>query len=151
MDKNTENGDGRSLRSLQWDYELDLNKKKEIVDTGDLEITSFSSQNSLCKMISGIKLKGAARPKRRNVIKNPFEIGRCKIWQRQRKVKSWKCKHIMMDSSLVSKTNHQEKKRDKGMAVREILDMADLIGLTYRKDKKQMVEDISKRLDNGII
>lgn len=141
--------DGKGCtKSLQWDYELDLNKSKEIIDTGDLDLISGDSQNSLCILLSGIKLKGVCRPKMRNINKNPFEIGKCKLWQRHRKPKSHKVKHIMMDRSLVPKVNLKEKS---DIEAYKILDMADLLGLTYRKDKAQMVEDISTRIDNGII
>lgn len=110
----------------------------------------MNSQSSLCKLISGIKLKGAGMPRRRRLIKNPFEIGKSKIWQRHqlRKSKGSKFKHIMMDKSLIPDDTHKENPVSEAV---KILDMAEVIGLNNRKEKDQMVGEISIRIEKGII
>ncbi|KAK1396975.1 hypothetical protein POM88_006838 [Heracleum sosnowskyi] len=36
-------------------------------------------------MLDKVKIKGPGRPKKRKNSKNPFEIGRCKLWLKSRK------------------------------------------------------------------
>lgn len=74
---NCKNGkDMREEKDLHWDFLVDMNKSKELINSGDTEILTGSSQNSLCNLMEGIKLKGVGRAKRRMTNKKPFEIGK---------------------------------------------------------------------------
>lgn len=87
---------------------MDMNKSNKLINLGDTELLAGSFRNSLCNLMAEIKFKGVGRPKRKKINRNPFEIGKCKFWSRQRKFKTSNQKYILMDSSLVAKENLEE-------------------------------------------
>lgn len=53
---------------LHRDFPIDSNNSNVVVDLGDTYMLVGNSQNSMCNVMSGIKLKGVGRPKGRELI-----------------------------------------------------------------------------------
>lgn len=140
FDKESRNSSEK--KNLVWDYASHGKKYQKVVLTGNTTLIAKSSQNSICQLMSKIKIKGAGRPKKKAYHKNPFDIGKCKLWQRNRLNKRRRVNHNMMDSSLVANYKNQNREEAK-----KILKLAGKLGLKARMSSRIMEEVIRRRMN----
>lgn len=144
FDKESRNNSEK--KNLVWNYATYWKKNQKVVLTGDTTLLAESSQNSICQLMSRIKLKGSGRPKKKACHKNPFDIGKCKLWQRNRLNEGRRVNHITMDSSLVPNYKNQN-----GEEAKKILELAGKLRLKARMGTEIMEETIRRRMNTGNI
>ncbi|WOH15192.1 hypothetical protein DCAR_0934729 [Daucus carota subsp. sativus] len=77
--KLSHSGDSRKRGNLILDLSKAEDKRPELVNLGDSSILEGSSQSTMCKFLRQIFINKPRRKRRRAPIRNPFDIGRCKL------------------------------------------------------------------------
>ncbi|KAK1370281.1 hypothetical protein POM88_036373 [Heracleum sosnowskyi] len=129
-----------SKAELVSDFPKSIDKNSSIIDTGIID-DHGDSQSTLCQMLDKVKIKGPGRPKQRKKSKNPFEIGRCKLWLKSRKGSVHE-----NNKGLFQKGEGVEKQPSEVSEAKLILESALDIGLILKEDNEKTLETIKEQL-----
>ncbi|KAK1394178.1 hypothetical protein POM88_013234 [Heracleum sosnowskyi] len=140
LNKRDSKGRSKNKVDLVWDYTNSLDNGDNIFQVGELS-TNGSSQASLCKLLGKVQIKGPGRPKKRRNRKNPFEVGKCKLWLRRKKdIITHKAIHDFQVSS------RQREIKEVELEALKIMETASHIGLTCNKGEEDTLRIIKEQL-----
>lgn len=130
---------------LVWDFPNSLDSGRNIINSGVLE-DQGDTQNSLCSKLKNIKIKGPGRPKKRKLKKNPFEIGRCKLW-----FKANKEPIALKRKQMSQEKNEKLLQGDIEVEARSIMETATNMGFTLNVAEEEALELLKVQVSKGLI
>lgn len=140
--KISHSGDSRKRGNLILDLSKAEDKGPELINLGDSSILEGSSQSTMCKFLRQIFINKPRRKRRRGPIRNPFDIGRCKLRKGQNKFLKAQAQRL---------TSMQASRHDLDKEAEEIITIAENMGLTLKEDRSLVLKKIKEQLEQAVL